>query len=106
MSILGFVHATPQEEGASSGLSLAEVLHPRIVNDQFIVRHVSSAVPSLALRICRVGCDVTWRASAVLIRGRIHRQSDERLSGICDTALEHQATSQECRPVDQRRGHA
>lgn len=51
MGILEFVHATTQEDKVSSELSLAEMLQSRIVNDQSICRHVSSAVPSLALRV-------------------------------------------------------
>lgn len=34
MSFLEFVHTTAKEEGAFSELSLAEMLHSRIVNDQ------------------------------------------------------------------------
>lgn len=76
MSILEFVHATPQEEGASTYLSLAEMLHPRIVSDQSIFRHVSSSVPGSALR--RVGWDVKWRglpasSSADVVIGRASR---------------------------------
>lgn len=51
MSILEFVDPTTREEEASSELNLAEMLHSRIVNDQSICRHVSSAVPSSALRV-------------------------------------------------------
>lgn len=51
MSILEFFDPTTREEEASSELSLADMPHSRIVNDQSICRHVSSAVPSSALRV-------------------------------------------------------
>lgn len=82
MSILEFVHTTTEEEGASSELGLAEMLHSRIVNE-----HIN---PSVGMSATKLGtAREVARASGVLIRGRIHRQSGERLSGICDSASEH-----------------